>query len=84
MRLSCSLYTLRCYSCRLLLYLPPYSPDLNPIELLWSWLKNHVRALAPREQQQRWSAIQDTADALPHHFAAHWFKHGRLHLPEML
>ena len=67
-----------------LLYLPPYSPDFNPIEMLWSWLKSHVRALAPRDQEQRWSAIRDIADALPQHFAVHWFKHARLHLPELL
>ena len=26
-----------------LLYLPPYSPDLNKIENCWSWLKSHIR-----------------------------------------
>jgi transposase len=25
------------------LYLPPYSPDLNPIEMMWSHMKQHVR-----------------------------------------
>ncbi len=28
--------------CRLL-YLPPYSPDLNRIEKCWAWLKSRVR-----------------------------------------
>jgi len=28
----------------LLIYLPPYSPDLNPIERLWKWLKETVIA----------------------------------------
>jgi transposase len=23
-------------------YLPPYSPDLNPVEKLWSWLRRHI------------------------------------------
>ena len=67
-----------------LLYLPPYSPDFNPIEMLWSWLKNHVRALAPRDPEQRWRVIQDIMDALPYHFAIRWFEHVRLHLPELL
>jgi len=26
-----------------LLFLPPYSPDLNPIEKFWAWLKGHIR-----------------------------------------
>jgi transposase len=30
--------------CRLL-YLPPYSPDLNPIEHYWAWLKNKLSYL---------------------------------------
>jgi transposase len=33
--------------CRLL-YLPPYSPDLNPIEPIWSKVKAHLRALKAR------------------------------------
>jgi transposase len=28
-----------------LLFLSPYSPDLNPIEALWSWLKGWIRGL---------------------------------------
>jgi len=31
-----------------LLFLPPYSPDLNPIELCWSKLKTFLRAKAAR------------------------------------
>jgi transposase len=28
-----------------LVFLPPYSPDLNPIEQFWSWLKAWIRQL---------------------------------------
>ncbi|MDR0614474.1 MAG: transposase, partial [Lactobacillales bacterium] len=28
-----------------ILYLPPYSPDLNPIELMWSKVKSVLRRL---------------------------------------
>jgi len=30
-----------------LIYLPPYSPELNPIENFWSWLKNTLRKILP-------------------------------------
>lgn len=28
-----------------ILFLPPYSPDLNPIEYFWGWLKNKLREI---------------------------------------
>ena len=35
-----------------LLYLPPYSPDFNPIEPMWSKIKQVLRTLAPRTDEQ--------------------------------
>ena len=40
-----------------LLYLPPYSPDLNPIEQAWSKLKAHLRSVAARTYQRLSRAI---------------------------
>ena len=33
-----------------LLYLPPYSPDFNPIEPMWSKIKQILRSHAPRTE----------------------------------
>jgi transposase len=40
-----------------ILFLPPYSPDLNPIEMAFSKLKAHLRATADRTIDDLWKAI---------------------------
>jgi len=40
-----------------LLYLPPYSPDFNPIENAFSKLKAHLRKAAERTADSLWAAI---------------------------
>jgi transposase len=40
-----------------LLYLPPCSPDLNPIELAVAKLKALLRAMALRTIEQLWAAL---------------------------
>ena len=61
-----------------LLYLPPYSPDFNPIEMAWAWMKQRIRHKAPREPEERKQAVQEAIDALPDLFALHWFQKCRL------
>jgi transposase len=43
-------------------YLPPYSPDLNPIEMAYAKLKAFLKKAAARTIEDLWQAI---ADALP-------------------
>jgi transposase len=39
-------------------FLPPYAPDLNPVEYLWAWLKRHALAnYCPNDL----SALHETA-----------------------
>lgn len=46
-----------------LLYLPPYSPDFNPIELAFAKLKALLRAAAPRNITDLWAEIANALDA---------------------
>ena len=40
-------------------YLPPYSPDFNPIESMWSKVKQYLRGAAARTHRQRVTAVGD-------------------------
>ncbi len=40
-----------------LLYLPPYSPDLNPIEQVFAKLKALLRGAAARTKEALWATI---------------------------
>ena len=42
-----------------LLFLPKYSPDLNPIEMAFSKLKTLLRKAAARTLDQLWRAVGD-------------------------
>lgn len=46
-------------------YLPPYSPDLNPIEKLFSKLKTLLRKAALRTVDDLWKHIGQLIDAFP-------------------
>ena len=45
------------------LFLPPYSPDFNPIEQLFSKLKALLRKAAARTKDALWRAIAEALDA---------------------
>ena len=48
-----------------LLYLPPYSPDLNPIEQVFAKLKTALRRLRARSIPTLWDAIGDLIGDFP-------------------
>jgi transposase len=58
-----------------LLYLPPYSPELSPIELAWSKLKAFLRARAARTREALEQALADALTTLTSHDAQQWFRH---------
>jgi transposase len=57
------------------LYLPPYSPDLNPIEQAWSKFKQFLRAAKARSQQALDQAITQALQTITPENAAAWFRH---------
>jgi transposase len=47
-----------------LLYLPPYSPDFNPIEPMWSKIKQMLRSRAPRTDTELLEAAKGAFQAI--------------------
>lgn len=47
-----------------LLFLPPYSPDLNPIEQLFAKLKELTRQEQPRTVEQTWKKVGQILDII--------------------
>jgi transposase len=58
-----------------LLYLPPYSPDLNPIEQCWSKLKAALKDFGARTREALDLAIRRAMDLITKDDAAGWFRH---------
>jgi transposase len=56
------------------LFLPPYSPDLNPIEMAFSKLKALIRKAAARTYQELWKAVGDVCDLFTDEECYNFFK----------
>jgi transposase len=65
-----------------LLFLPAYSPDLNPIELAFAKVKTHLRRAAARERPALETAIREAIDAVTAADARGFFAHCGFPLPE--
>ena len=55
------------------LYLPPYSPDLNPIEMLWSKIKAFLRKQKARDAALLLDAIQEAYSMISIQDILGWF-----------
>lgn len=56
-------------------YLPPYSPDFNPIELMWSKVKASLRAAKARTQEELWTAVALALERITPNDARGFFCH---------
>jgi transposase len=58
-----------------ILYLPPYSPDFNPIEACWSVVKQHLRKCKPRSLEALDLAIPIALATVSKQIIANCFRH---------
>lgn len=59
----------------MLLYLPPYSPDLNPIEMAFAKLKALLRKAAERTRDALWDRIGQILEAFSPQECANYLAH---------
>jgi transposase len=55
-------------------FLPPYSPDLNPIEKMWSKVKEVLRALRARCTEELYEAVRQALSLVTADDARGWFE----------
>ncbi|MEG1426396.1 MAG: transposase [Oscillospiraceae bacterium] len=56
-------------------YLPPYSPDFNPIELMWAYIKNILKRLKARSSDNLISSIDEVLSLVTSDLITAWFDH---------
>jgi transposase len=57
------------------LFLPAYSPDLNPIENCWSKIKSLLRSLKPRTLPELLDALVESFSSITEQDILGWFRH---------
>ena len=58
-----------------IVYLPPYSPELNPIEEMWSKIKNTLRKLSARTLETFQKSIKKAFKSITQQDLLGWFTH---------
>jgi transposase len=64
-----------------LVYLPPYSPDFNPIEHAWSKLKARLRKAGARTLRKLYRALRWALLEITSNDAHGWFSHCGFSVP---
>ncbi len=57
------------------LWLPPYSPDFSPIELMWSKVKAYLKRVKARTQPELEKAIAAALETITVSDCLNWFRH---------
>jgi len=83
LRVHCSdevRHLIKSAGCKLLL-LPPYSPELNPIEEAWSKLKQLLRKLSARTRSALLDGVATLVDEITTQDARGWMSHSGYAVP---
>ncbi len=56
-------------------FLPPYSPDLNPVEMIFAKVKSLLRGLGIRTRKRLWETMQHVLDQVTPSNAVNCFRH---------
>jgi transposase len=62
-----------CDAC--VIWLPPYSPDFSPIELMWSKVKMYLKKVKARTQEELEKAIAIALNTVTKSDCLNWFRH---------
>jgi len=65
-------------------FLPVYSPDFNPVELMWAYMKCILRKLKARTEDALIDAAVQALDCVTPELIVSWFKHCNYSLPIQL
>lgn len=57
------------------IWLPPYSPDFSPIELMWSKVKAYLKRVKARTQPELEKAIAAALETITVSDCLNWFRH---------
>lgn len=58
-----------------IVWLPPYSPDFSPIELMWSKVKAYLKKIKARTQAELEKAIAEAFNTITLSDCLNWFRH---------
>ena len=58
-----------------MIFLPPYTPEWNPIEPCWSKMKEFLRSRAAGTRNALEAAVADSMETVTAQDARGWFRH---------
>ena len=67
-----------------LLQNPPNSPELNPIEKVWGWMKREIEQLNPQSKEEYITIVQEIWDAIPQTVIQGFIRHNKTVVNELI